>query len=477
MSLSLNQRISAFNNHTLKNPIHASPFKWSVLGLALTMLVFSQSVTAGSLLDANLNLTSANAVKRSAHFEQILEQVRAYQANQSSWQIQQQMASTQLKQSGLWANPSISIEQTGLQSDQDRELAIGISQPLDVFGQRKAAQKVARLSGNQVDLDQQRYNAELELIVQYVWSQVALLQLEKSVIAEQLQVSQQNLDASQKRYQAGGIAQVDVERIRIAHLENQRIYQQADLQLQVAQKQLASLWGETSSQFAIAPTVTELWSQAIGIKAVAEQNENLFERGLQLETQRQQAHIDQLKAQSRPQPIMTLGVNRTRSVDQNTENQILLGVEIPLNIFNSQKYGVQIAEAKQTLIQQQQRSYRQQNQMDIEVRLVEMKGLQAQFQQLDDQQIPLANQVQQKTLQGFRLGKFSVTDVQQATMQLQDVRLRKVQLLKQAWQLSIEVQSARMGLPTEQITAKDALMQLNQRIWQQSNAFPTQVGE
>ena len=205
--------------------------------------------------------------------------------------------------------------------------------------------------------------------------------------------------------------------------------------------------------------------------------ENLFERSLQLETQRQQANIEQLKAKSRPQPIMTLGVNRTRSADQNTENQIRLGVEIPLNIFNPQKYGIQIAEAKQTLIQQQQRFYRQQNQMDIDVRLAELRGLHMQFKQLNDQQVPLATQVQQKTLEGFRLGKFAVTDVQQATTQLQDVRLRKVQLLKQAWQLSVEVQSARMGLPVEQITAKDALMQLNQRVWQQSNSFPNQLGE
>ena len=313
--------------------------------------------------------------------------------------------------------------------------------------------------------------------MQYAWSQVALLQLEKSLVAEQLQVSQENLDATMKRYQAGNIAQVDVERVRIAHLENQRIFQQADLQLQVAQKQLAGFVGSDSNQFVIAPSANELWSRATQVKTDQQQIENLFERSLQLETQRQQASIDQLKAKSRPQPIMSLGVNRTRSADQNTENQIRLGVEIPLNIFNSQKYGIQIAEAKQTLIQQQQRFYRQQNQLDIDVRLAELRGLQTQFKQLNDQQVPLAIQVQQKTLQGFRLGKFAVTDVQQATMQLQDVRLRKVQLLKQAWQLNVEVQSARMGLPVEQITAKDALMQLNQRVWQQSNAFPSQVGE
>ena len=470
MSLSLNQRTLA-----LKNQVSLSAFKWSILATALTVMAVGQSVSAESLLNANKN--AARLVQSNANFEQILEQIRSYQANQSSWQTQQQMASAQLKQSALWANPSISVEQTGLQSNKDQELAIGVSQALDLFGQRRAAQKVAQLSSTQVDLEQQRYNAKLDLIVQYAWSQVALFQLEKSLIAEQLQVSQQNLDATVKRYQAGSIAQVDVERVRIAHLENQRIYQQADLQLRIAQQQLASFWGSDLNQFVIAPSANELWSRATQVKTDQQQIENLFERSLQLETQRQQASIDQLKAKSRPQPIMTLGVNRTRSADQNTENQIRLGVEIPLNIFNPQKYGIQIAEAKQTLIQQQQRFYRQQNQMDIDVRLAELRGLHMQFKQLNDQQVPLATQVQQKTLEGFRLGKFAVTDVQQATTQLQDVRLRKVQLLKQAWQLSVEVQSARMGLPVEQITAKDALMQLNQRVWQQSNSFPNQLGE
>lgn len=475
MSLSLNQRSYAFKKRTLRNHLLLSSLKWSILSIGLSVGVLAQAVSAESLL--NVNQSPATVAQRNSNFEQILEQIRAYQANQSNWQTQQQMANVQLKQSALRMNPSISIEQTGLQSNQDQELAIGISQPLDLFGQRRAAQKVAQLSATQIDLEQQRYNAELELIVQYAWSQVALFQLEKSLVAEQLQVSQENLDATMKRYQAGNIAQVDVERVRIAHLENQRIYQQADLQLRVAQQQLASFWGSDLNQFVIAPSVNELWSRATVVKTDRQDIENLFERGLQLETQRQQASIDQLKAKSRPQPIMSLGVNRTRSADQNTENQIRLGVEIPLNIFNSQKYGIQIAEAKQTLIQQQQRFYRQQNQLDIDVRLAELRGLQTQFKQLNDQQVPLAIQVQQKTLQGFRLGKFAVTDVQQATTQLQDVRLRKVQLLKQAWQLNVEVQSARMGLPVEQITAKDALMQLNQRVWQQSNAFPSQVGE
>lgn len=436
------------------------------------------TLLAGQAVMAQSDIQQERYIQKAAFtFEQALEQVQNYQNQQGVWQAQQQMAEANLKQSRLWANPSLSIEQTGFQSDQERELAIGISQPLDIFGQRKAAQNLAKVEISKIDLAEQRYTAELGLIVKYFWSQVALLELEKSLIGEQLFVSQENLLASEKRYQAGSIAQVDVDRVRMSHLENQRLYQQVDLKLQVAKQQLVNLWGGGSSQFQLFQSPNQLWALAANIEPNQDSQNNLLERSFQLDSFAQQANIQQLKAKARLQPTVTLGVNNTRSPEQSTDNQIRLGVEIPLNLFNRQQYGIKIAQAKQELSQRQQSFYRQQNQADIETLMSELKGLRIQFKQLNDQQVPLAAQVQQKTLQGFRLGKFAVTDVQQATMQLQDVRLRKVELLKQAWQNSIEIQSLRLGLEAEQIMAKDALMQLNQRAWQQSQSFPTQAGE
>jgi len=444
----------------------------TISSLSIAMLLAGQAVTAQS------DIQQERYIQKAAFtFDQALEQVQNYQNQQGVWQAQQQMAEANLKQSRLWANPSLSIEQTGFQSDQEKELAIGISQPLDIFGQRKAAQNLAKVEISKIDLAEQRYQAELGLIVKYFWSQVALLELEKSFIGEQLEVSQENLLASEKRYQAGSIAQVDVDRVRMSHLENQRLYQQVDLKLQVAKQQLVNLWGGGSSQFQLFQSPNQLWALAANVEPNQDSQNNLLERSFQLDALAQQANIQQLKAKARPQPTVTLGINNTRSPEQSTDNQIRLGVEIPLNFFNRQQYGVKIAQAKQELSQRQQSFYRQQNQADIETLMSELKGLRIQFKQLNDQQVPLAAQVQQKTLQGFRLGKFAVTDVQQATMQLQDVRLRKVELLKQAWQNSIEIQSLRLGLEPEQIMAKDALMQLNQRAWQQSQTFPTQAGE
>lgn len=471
MSSIFSTRVSS-NSHLESNVKITLKKVLTISSLSVAMLL------AGQVTMAQSEIQQERYIQKAAFtFDQALEQVQKYQSQQGVWQAQQQMAEANLKQSRLWANPSLTIEQTGFQSDQEKELAIGISQPLDIFGQRKAAQNLAKVEISKIDLAEQRYQAELGLIVKYFWSQVALLELEKSLIAEQLEVSQENLLASEKRYQAGSIAQVDVDRVRMSHLENQRLYQQVDLKLQVAKQQLVNLWGGGSSQFQLFQSPNQLWVLAANVEPSQDAQNNLLERSFQLDALAQQANIQQLKAKARPQPTVTLGVNNTRSPEQSTDNQIRLGVEIPLNLFNRQQYGIKIAQAKQELSQRQQSFYRQQNQVDIETLISELKGLRIQFKQLNDQQVPLAIQVQQKTLQGFRLGKFAVTDVQQATLQLQDVRLRKVELLKQAWQNSIEIQSLRLGLEPEQIMAKDALMQLNQRAWQQSQTFPTQAGE
>ncbi|MFV5641239.1 TolC family protein [Acinetobacter oleivorans] len=471
MSSIFSTRVSS-NSHLESNVKITLKKVLTISSLSVAMLL------AGQVTMAQSEIQQERYIQKAAFtFDQALEQVQKYQSQQGVWQAQQQMAEANLKQSRLWANPSLSIEQTGFQNDQEKELAIGISQPLDIFGQRKAAQNLAKVEISKIDLAEQRYQAELGLIVKYFWSQVALLELEKSLIAEQLEVSQENLLASEKRYQAGSIAQVDVDRVRMSHLENQRLYQQVDLKLQVAKQQLVNLWGGGSSQFQLFQSPNQLWALAANVEPSQDAQNNLLERSFQLDALAQQANIQQLKAKARPQPTVTLGVNNTRSPEQSTDNQIRLGVEIPLNLFNRQQYGIKIAQAKQELSQRQQSFYRQQNQVDIETLMSELKGLHIQFKQLNDQQVPLAIQVQQKTLQGFRLGKFAVTDVQQATLQLQDVRLRKVELLKQAWQNSIEIQSLRLGLEPEQIMAKDALMQLNQRAWQQSQTFPTQAGE
>ena len=443
---------------------------------SLSSLKRKSALYAGIILTLMSATTWAETPNSTLNLAQAISKAEQYQQTQGLWETQQYIATANIKQTKLWINPELSITQTGFDSDQDRELEIGISQRLDVFGERKSAQKLAYIAQDQMLLKQKIYRAQLELAVKYLWSQLAIFELEKNIIREQLNVSEDNFNAIQKRYQAGSVAQVDVDRAKLSHAENVRLYRQADLQVQVATQQLSNVWGEEDKNIRIGWSPQALWPSSTHQQVQQYLSENLMEKFRQLQVLESKATVDQLKASARPNPTVNVGVNRTKSLETSTENALVVGVSIPLNIFNRQQYGVEIAQAKQDLLAKQQEFYLKQNALQVGTLLTELQGLEVQFNAVDQSQIPLATQVQRKTLMGFSAGKFAVTDVQQATLQLQDVRLRKVQLLKDGWQRAIEAESLSLGIEPSQVMAKDAIAQLNQSLWQDTQALPVVGG-
>lgn len=471
MSLNLNQRICAFQKNASDNHAHSSSFKWSALAFALTAVLFSQSATAASLLDANQASTSM--AQRNVNFEQVLQDVKQHQAGIGVWQTQQSIAEANVKQARLWTNPSISIQQTDFRSGKDKELEFGLSQKLDVFGERRAAVKLADVQASQVGLNQELYDAQLELVVKYLWSQVVVLELEHDVVRAQLKTSQATLDATRLRLQAGSIAQVDLDRTLMAHIENQRLFQQTELALATAKRQLANLWGSTDNRFSA--QASNVWPQQKDLQAYVQNN--LFERAIQLDIVRQKANIDYLKVSNRPNPTVNLGMVQSKSAETNsTDNKFRVGIDIPLNIFNRQQYSLRIANAKQDLLVKQQQFYKQQNLNAIQTLSAELAGLKQQFDLVNQRQIPLSETVQEKMLLGFKVGKYAITDVQQATMQLQEQRLNKVQLLKSAWQKQIEAESLALGIEPGVVSSSDALNQINQNLWKETSNLPAVVG-
>ncbi len=91
----------------------------------------------------------------------------------------------------------------------------------------------------------------------------------------------------------------------------------------------------------------------------------------------------------------------------------------------------------------------------------QLKALRNQYE-LITSQIDLAEKVQSRTLQGFKAGKLSITDVQQATSQLHSLRLAMLQTLRQAWQSALGAEALSIGTSYEEISRSDAYIQLNQ---------------
>ncbi|MCU4412650.1 TolC family protein [Acinetobacter sp. WU_MDCI_Axc73] len=446
------------------------PKKAMSIVLFTALFPYSAITVADTEIAQHKNISSLE--QSSMGFAQVFEKVRQYQSKLGVWNVQESIADAYIQQSHLWENPTFSVQQTGFKSDQDRELEFGISQKLDVFGERKAAIKLATVQQQQVDLNKKIYEAQLKLAVKYLWSQVAVFEMENHIAQQQLANSQDILDATRLRYRAGSIAQLDQDRTLMAHIENQRAAQEVELNLNIARKRLANLWGETTYSVHLDFSHANAWPSQSKADVTAHLQQNLLQRSMLLQLQQQRSNMDYLKAKRRPNPTLNVGMVTNKSAETSrNEQQLRVGLEIPLNIFDRQQYSLQIAQTQQDFFVQKQGFYIQQNLNSIETLQNELAGLKQQYDLMNDQQIPLSEEVQRKMLIGFKVGKYAITDVQQATAQLQEQRLKKIQLLKSAWQKAIETESLALGITPEQVMSGDAINQINQTIWQNTLNF------
>lgn len=417
---------------------------------------FIRQALAVGITTATMQWSFAEPIKT---LDEALAKVERYQNQSEIGQHRQSISELNIKNSGLWQNPNLNINQDGFGSNTDQELSIAISQPLDVFGQRKLNQKLAETAHQQGQLQQQLWTAQSQLVVKFAWSQLALAQVEKSLYAAQLKVSQNNLDSAKKRYQAGSIALVDYERAQIESLDMQRLYQQAVLAEQVAQRQLSNLWGETKADIQLNAT-TMPWPDQSDATVQRYIAEGWLEKLYALNIQQSNLNIESLKVQARPNPTLNVGMKRSQAPNESSDTTLGVGVDIPLNIFNRQQYSIPMAQRQQSLLNQQQQRELKQQILDIANAMHELKGLKLQFSAIS-QQTTLAEQVQVRTLQGFKAGKLSITDIQQANSQLQSIRLGQLQLLRQAWQTALSAEALSLGTSYEQISSSDAFSQIS----------------
>lgn len=396
-----------------------------------------------------------------SHFESVLAKVESYQAQKSIWQQSQNISDLNIQQSKLWKNPSFNVEQSGFDSNQEQELSIGISQPLDIFGERKLNKNIAHTSNQQLQLQQKLWTAQSQLIVKFAWSKFLITELEQSVYAAQLSTSQANLDSAKKRYQAGSIALVESERAQIETIEIQRLLQQANLNKQLAQRQLSNLWGDGSSDIQL--NISSIpWPDQTNKTVQQNISEGWLEKLYALNIQQSNYQIDNLRVKSRPNPTLNVGMTRTKAPNENNDTTLALGVDIPLNIFNRQQYAIPMAQQQQILLNQQQQRELKQQILDITNQMHQLKSLRGQFDATTSQ-IDLAVNVQRRTLQGFQAGKLSITDVQQSTSLIQNFRLGQLQIVRQAWETALNAEALSLGLSFEEISQSDAYIKLSKK--------------
>ncbi len=435
--------------------------------------MLKSTTLASTLLTPPLPAHSADTSEVLLSLQQAQMWAQQSQTLQSFWQQRQAVAQANVTQSLVWQNPELSIGQTGFHRNTELEFSVSISQKLDVFGERAAREQLARIQLQQSDLAQLSDTAQLQLAVTAEYWQLAQAEWVLQLGNHQAQLSQQALNVAQKRLDAGRIAALDYDKILIAHQQQQRDLQRMNSDQQIAHDQLAQFW-EAVQPFSGTgqPLQFPILDQSL---SKIDDNNDLFQQQLRQQQQLAQAELSLAKIRTKPQPTVSLGyVERREAVlqsDQKTQ-RIMLGVSIPLPLFNRHQGVVQAQQALQQMSMSQRELELRLRQQRMQQTWRTLQALQQQYQILTTQQMPLAEQIQQKTLTGFEVGKLSVLDVQQAMRDYQQLQAEQLQILAQAWQGMLTLQAIRLGVSNpESLITPNSRYALNNQILQSGKAL------
>ena len=311
-------------------------------------------------------------------------------------------------QSKARPNPELAFTQEDTRSD-TRSSTFQINQLIELGGKREARMRMAE--GEKAAAQASVFETQAALRYQLVtyFNELLLLQQRVQFASKTHALTVLATDAAEKRVQAGKVPPLEASRAQVAQANAALELQQAESLIVVAQQNLASLWGGTAAEVGVASGDFYVTEEA----PTADQLETLLEEApamlLARQTLEQSRAASELERARRVQdPTVSVGVKRAREVGR---NQVVLGVSIPLPLFD-RNAGNQL-QALRKVDQAEQRLQEQRLQLQAQVFSARQQWLSShrQLGLLKSQIIPTAQSAYDVAVRGFTLGKFNFLDV------------------------------------------------------------------
>lgn len=338
-------------------------------------------------------------------------------------------------QAGLLPNPELSVLREGVQRA-GRTQTVQISQPLELGGKRAARVRVA-------ELDQTLATDTLRLTASGLRADVtaayfnALTAQERVALAQgAVELANKASSAATRRVAAGKISPVDESRSTVAAAGARLELAAAQAELAGARRRLGALWGGSlpDEQSLILPASTSLPPLAT-LQARLESSPRLQRAASQLAREEAQVRLEQ--TQRVPDVAVIIG---GRKDDDLGRSQAVLGLSIPLPLFNRQQGNVLSALRRA----EQAKAELAVTRLELEQALADAyqraELAQLQLDTVRTGMLPAAQSALDATVTGFELGKFSFLDVLDAQRTLSQVRTQYLNAMSERYRALAEVQ-------------------------------------
>ncbi|EJM95761.1 TolC family protein [Herbaspirillum sp. YR522] len=311
-------------------------------------------------------------------------------------------------QAGARPNPEFSalLEDTRKSS---RTTTYQITQPIELGGKRSARIEAARRALDMALLDYAAKRVEIRagLTASYYDAMIAM---ERQRLAKELLgLASTSSGMTARRVTAGKISPVEQTKAQVAEASAQLELNQADSELALAHRRLATFWGAVGNDFQLTDGALESIPE---LPAIAQLTEKVAVgpavRLAQLEVERRRA-LARIESSKRiPDLNLALGNKRDESA---ARNMWVVGFSVPIPVFDSNR-GNELEALKRVDIARDELSLVELNMQSEAAQSYErLRNARHEAAALRDRIVPAAQGAYQAARTGFELGKFGFLDV------------------------------------------------------------------
>lgn len=314
-------------------------------------------------------------------------------------------------QAGLWRNPDLGIdsEDIGGPSSIQRFTSVRLSQLIELGGKRAARVTAAALNQDLAEQDVQAKRLELIAQVADTFTDVLAGQQQLQLADDCAALAAQVADAVAKRVKAGKAAPIEESKARVA-LSSARIAREyAQRQLNASRKSLARLWGDSSPGFeqATGDLVTR-----VALPDLETLNERLKANPQWLRSakniEQHQAQLELAKTMRVPDITVSAGVRQYSQTDDTTA---IVGIAIPIPIFDRNQGNLQQATQRVDIAIDQQQAAQLQLRGELAQAYEALLGAQNEINMLQNEILPSAKSAYEVANRGYALGKFGFLEI------------------------------------------------------------------
>jgi cobalt-zinc-cadmium efflux system outer membrane protein len=338
-------------------------------------------------------------------------------------------------QAGAYPNPTVSaeIEDTRWST---RTSTLLLSQPIELGGKR-AARMAAADRGIEVarsQFDAKRVDVQASVTSAFF---AALVAQERVALAKaSLDIARRGADVAGKRVTAGKVSPVEETKAKVAQSA-------AQIELVQAQGELRNSLAQLRGAIGPGPAITRLDGSALLPPRLPSREEVDAQldsapaiREARLEVRRSEALADVEKTKRVPDLTLTLGATRPNEL---ARNQAVIGVSIPLPIFDTNRGNIQEALQRQDKAEDMARAAELRVKTQATTALQRMETSLAMVKTLKDEVLPGAQSALDAATLGFELGKFNYLEALDAQRTLLQSRSQYLSALAEAHNASAEL--------------------------------------